>query len=95
VARIANTTDLCLGSLLGAPDRGYAMVEARETVRGLVAGLPERDRRLLALRYGEGWTQTMIATEIGTFQMQVSRSLARIMTKLRATICLGDDPAVA
>ncbi|GGK73498.1 SigB/SigF/SigG family RNA polymerase sigma factor [Mangrovihabitans endophyticus] len=80
------------GVLLGASDRGYAAVEARETLRDVVTALPERDRRLLHLRYVEGRTQTEMAAELGVSQMQISRLLAQIMNRMRSAIEPGDEP---
>ena len=43
----------------------------------------DRDRRILELRFFEGWTQEQIAHDIGVTQMQVSRLLSRILKDLR------------
>ena len=45
-----------------------------------------RDRRILELRFFEGWTQEQIAQDIGVTQMQVSRLLSRILKDLRAEL---------
>jgi RNA polymerase sigma-B factor len=45
--------------------------------------LGDRDRRILQLRFVEGWTQSEIGEDIGVSQMQVSRVLRRILTDLR------------
>ena len=44
--------------------------------------LSERDRVVLALRYGRGDSQSRIARRIGISQMQVSRCLRRILDDL-------------
>jgi RNA polymerase sigma-B factor len=46
--------------------------------------LPERERRILYLRFYEDLTQSEIAEVIGISQMHVSRLLARAIDKLRA-----------
>ena len=48
--------------------------------------LAPRDRRILELRFFEGWTQEQIAQDIGVTQMQVSRLLSRILKDLRAEL---------
>jgi RNA polymerase sigma-B factor len=45
--------------------------------------LSDRDRRILQLRFVEGWTQTDIGADIGVSQMQVSRLLRQILDDLR------------
>lgn len=49
----------------------------------LIASLPERDRLMLSLRFGQEMTQTQIAERLGVSQMQVSRLLSTCLTKLR------------
>jgi RNA polymerase sigma-B factor len=48
-----------------------------------VRALGPRDRRILELRFFQGWTQEQIARDIGVTQMQVSRLLSRILRDLR------------
>jgi RNA polymerase sigma-B factor len=72
-----------LGELLGHDDSGWAEVEARVALGPAVRRLTSRDRRILHLRFFEGWTQAQIAADIGVTQMQVSRLLSRIMRDLR------------
>lgn len=45
--------------------------------------LPERERRVLHLRFYEGKTQSEIAADIGVSQMHVSRILTQTIEKLR------------
>ena len=68
---------------LGGVDDALQLVEDRETLRPLLARLPNRERRILAMRFGRGMSQSQIAAEIGISQMHVSRLLSRSMTKLR------------
>jgi RNA polymerase sigma-B factor len=49
----------------------------------MLAGLPERERRILILRFVDGKTQTEIAEVVGISQMQVSRLVARSLAQLR------------
>ncbi|QNN55088.1 sigma-70 family RNA polymerase sigma factor [Nocardioides mesophilus] len=76
-----------LGELLpGLDDDDHASVDARVILGPAVRRLGERDRRILYLRYFNGWTQEEIARDIGVTQMHVSRLLTRIMTDLRASV---------
>ncbi len=72
-----------LGELLGHDESGWSEVEARVSLGPAVRRLGARDRRILQLRFFEGWTQAQIAEDIGVTQMQVSRLLSRIMRDLR------------
>ncbi len=56
------------------------------SVAPLLASLPERDRRILSLRFFKGWTQSQIAADIGVTQMQVSRLLSRTLERLRVQL---------
>ncbi|WP_019930227.1 SigB/SigF/SigG family RNA polymerase sigma factor [Nocardia sp. BMG111209] len=68
---------------LAVEDNGFALVEETLTAGPLLAALPERERRILIMRYGHGKTQAEIAREIGVSQMQVSRLLSRTLAGLR------------
>ncbi len=57
-----------------------------ETVRPLLAALPERDQTVLRLRFFENMTQTQIADRLGISQMHVSRLLARSLAVLREKV---------
>ncbi|MGH3742595.1 MAG: RNA polymerase sigma factor SigF [Micromonosporaceae bacterium] len=69
--------------LLGDEDRGMQSVEDRATLRPLLKQLPEREQRIIALRFFGNMTQSQIANEIGISQMHVSRLLARSLRQLR------------
>jgi RNA polymerase sigma-B factor len=72
-----------LGDVLGAPDERYDLVDNRESLRPLVKELPEREQRILALRFYGNLTQAEIAARIGVSQMHVSRLLSRALARLR------------
>ncbi|MET0992810.1 MAG: sigma-70 family RNA polymerase sigma factor [Mycobacterium sp.] len=57
-----------------------------ETVRPLIAALPQRERTVLKLRFFENMTQTQIAQRLGISQMHVSRLLARALATLRQQV---------
>jgi RNA polymerase sigma-B factor len=71
---------------LGTVDRRLDAVIDWHTVRPLMAALPDRQRRILALRYFGGLTQTEIAAQVGLSQMHVSRLLERTLTQLRTSV---------
>jgi RNA polymerase sigma-B factor len=75
-----------LSERLAAPDDGIERVETAESLRPLLAGLPERERTVLALRFGAELTQAEIADRIGVSQMQVSRILSRTCDALRGAL---------
>jgi RNA polymerase sigma-B factor len=75
-----------LGDLMPADESGFTSAEARVVLGPLVRALSERDRRILELRFFEGWTQEQIARDIGVTQMQVSRLLSRILRDLRSEL---------
>lgn len=72
-----------LGDTLGSDDDGLEGVDNRESLKPLLAALPERERRILFLRFFDNRTQSEIAEEIGVSQMHVSRILARTLEHLR------------
>lgn len=65
---------------------GYAQVDLQMVVRDLMAGLPERERRILHLRFFEGLTQPEIAAAMGCSQSYLSRLLRRTLVQLRARL---------
>lgn len=77
------------GELIPDEDRDRAASEARLTLAPVVRALPERDRRILYMRFCEDRTQEEIGEELGVTQMQVSRLLTRIFRDLRGR--LADD----
>jgi len=72
-----------LGDVLPFEDTSHAATEARVVLQPVLRRLVERDRQILAMRFGEGLTQREIAERIGVTQMQVSRLLTRILSQLR------------
>jgi RNA polymerase sigma-B factor len=78
-----------LSELLGQEDDALARAELRLAAAPAVAALPERDRRILHLRFFGNQTQEQIAEQLGISQMHVSRLLSRTLATLRDT--LRDD----
>ena len=79
-------TDLGIADPLGDEDPGMAAVENRESVKPLLASLPERERKILTMRFFGDMTQSQIAAELGISQMHVSRLLAQTLASLRTAL---------
>jgi RNA polymerase sigma-B factor len=58
-------------------------VEDRETLAPLLDALPERERRIVLLRFYGNMTQIEIANRTGISQMHVSRLLSSTLGHLR------------
>ncbi len=67
---------------LGEIDAELTAVDDRVAVSEMLAVLPEREQRIVYLRFFEGMTQSEIAEEIGISQMHVSRLLVRSLETL-------------
>ncbi|MFF5290233.1 sigma-70 family RNA polymerase sigma factor [Paractinoplanes globisporus] len=72
-----------VGDLIGAEDPDLGLVEDRASVERLLCRLPERERRILGLRFYGNLSQVEIARELDVSQMHVSRLLSRALTWLR------------
>ncbi|MDG6110382.1 SigB/SigF/SigG family RNA polymerase sigma factor [Dactylosporangium aurantiacum] len=75
--------DVTIIDQLGGNDPQLGHVEYRESLRVLLAQLPARSQRILALRYYGGLTQHEIADHVGLSQMHVSRILRQALQTLR------------
>ena len=75
-----------IGRDVGDVDPNLDAVLDVETVRPLIAALPDRQRTVLTLRFFEDQTQTQIAERIGCSQMHVSRLLAKALATLRSQV---------
>jgi len=70
----------------GEIDLDLERVENRIALSAALQELPERDRRVVELRFVSGLTQQEIGERIGVSQMHVSRLLKQILEKLRASL---------
>ncbi|MEV6400010.1 SigB/SigF/SigG family RNA polymerase sigma factor [Streptomyces sp. NPDC051907] len=75
-----------LRDALGEPDPALDVVIDREAVRPRIRRLPERERRILYMRFFDDMTQSRIAEDLGISQMHVSRLITRCCTQLREEI---------
>ena len=79
-----------LGAALKWTEPRFDLIEQREALVPLLAALPERDRKILALRFFDGLTQTEIGQRVGISQMHVSRLLTRTLATLRAGLAVSE-----
>jgi RNA polymerase sigma-B factor len=75
-----------LADVLGEDGPGLAHATDIEAVRAHLDELPERDQRILMLRFYGNLTQEQIGDRLGISQMHVSRLLDRALTYLRAQL---------
>ena len=78
-----------VGDLLpddGGDDTELEAAEARTALAPVLKELPERDKRIIYLRFFQDRTQEEIGAELGVTQMQVSRLLTRILRDLRSAL---------
>lgn len=76
---------------LGATDERLDLVEGWTDLEPYLEELPERERRILYLRFFKGWTQSRIAEQLGISQMHVSRLLSRTLARLREAVAASDE----
>jgi RNA polymerase sigma-B factor len=74
--------DLSRGDLIGGPDPGYRRVEQVADLDRMLARLPEREKKIVRLRFENDLTQREIAEHVGLSQMHVSRLLRDALTTL-------------
>lgn len=68
---------------LGDDDWHLTWVENHQVLEPVLALLSDDEKRLLKLRFERAWTQSQIASKLGVSQMQVSRRLSALLTRLR------------
>ncbi|SCF57159.1 RNA polymerase sigma factor, sigma-70 family [Streptomyces sp. DconLS] len=72
-----------LRDFIGAEDTALELVEDFHAPAPLIAGLEERDRRIIHMRFVEELTQAEIGERLGVSQMYVSPLLSRRLGRLR------------
>jgi RNA polymerase sigma-B factor len=75
-----------LGDTLSCVETGFELAEQRIALAPALAGLDDREQKIISLRFYGNLTQSEIAQRVGISQMHVSRLLTRALAKLRATI---------
>jgi len=71
---------------MGSEDEQLETLEYRASLAPEMAKLPERERKILYLRFYRGMTQSEIADRLGISQMHVSRLLNRTLMSLREAL---------
>ncbi|MET9508216.1 RNA polymerase sigma factor SigF [Streptomyces flavidovirens] len=83
-AQLPGTGDgYSLSDALGGPDGALDVVVDREAVKPALNRLPEREKKILYMRFFRDMTQSSIAEDLGLSQMHVSRLISRCCTRLR------------
>jgi len=82
-----------LADVLGEDDQAVEHAIDIESVHAHLDELPERERRILALRFYGNFTQAEIGQQLGISQMHVSRLLSQALTYLREQLTCepGED----
>ena len=75
---------LAMGELLGGEDPDIARAADRLAARRAIGALSQRERHVLALRFGRDMTQSEIGRELGLSQMQISRILRSALERASA-----------
>ncbi|GLU45854.1 SigB/SigF/SigG family RNA polymerase sigma factor [Nocardiopsis ansamitocini] len=75
--------ETALGETLGSTDHALESVVDKEALKGALDRLPERERRVVLLRFFGNKTQSEIATDVGLSQMHVSRLLSQTLRRMR------------
>lgn len=77
-----------LSDRLTTEDDDFTIAEEWAEFEPHLRALPERERRIIVLRFFKDWTQSQIAEELGISQMHVSRLLSQTLQKLRAAVAV-------
>lgn len=72
--------------LIGSEDPRFDRIDARLSVGDALERLSAPERELLRLRFACVLTQQQIAERLGVTQMQISRLLTRVLTRLHANL---------
>lgn len=69
-------------AISASDDPGFERLEDRDVVGRAMRALPAREKRILALRFGQDLTQQEIAQDVGISQIQVHRLLTRALERV-------------
>lgn len=83
---VSSDSPLSLGGVISEEDHSEDAAEARVVLEPVLRRLSERDRRILYLRFVQDKTQREIGEDVGVTQMQISRTLTRILDALRTDV---------
>jgi RNA polymerase sigma-B factor len=85
-APLSGAPTFSLGTSLADQANTYELVDHIETLRPLVADLPDKERLILHRRFVDHRTQAEIGAELGVSQMQVSRLLRDILVLMQSAL---------
>jgi RNA polymerase sigma-B factor len=71
----------------------FGALETRAALGQAIAGLTEREQRILRLRFVEDLTQREIGEALGVSQMQISRLLTGILRRLHSSLSVTEQAA--
>ncbi|MCX5435481.1 MULTISPECIES: SigB/SigF/SigG family RNA polymerase sigma factor [unclassified Streptomyces] len=83
VMSAGDESDTALADFIGFEEDSYELIDNFHSLAPLIAGLDERERTLIHLRFVEEQTQSQIGEALGVSQMHVSRLITRVVAKLR------------
>ena len=69
-----------------APDKAFEQQEVRDRIRGAIASLPARERKVIGLYYYAEATMKQIGAEIGVNESRVSQLHARAIQRLKKAL---------
>jgi RNA polymerase sigma-B factor len=79
----ADGEGMSLADSLGRTEPAFDTVIDREAVKPALRALPERESKILYMRFFQDMTQNQIAAELGISQMHVSRLITRTCSRVR------------
>lgn len=80
---VGDDEGVTLADMVGGWDPDMQAVEDRAALPALISQLPEREQRILTMRFYGNMTQSQIAESTGVSQMHVSRLLRASLDRLR------------
>jgi RNA polymerase sigma-B factor len=82
-SELDDENDSAEAATLGDLDPELVSVDSRMSVQRLMRALPERERKVLYLRFYDGCTQSEIADQVGVSQVHVSRIIRTTLRRMR------------
>jgi len=83
---LAGEEDVTLADTVGADDPEFGHVDFHESLHVLLERLPEREQKIISLRFYGNLTQVEIAEKVGLSQMHVSRLLRQSLNFLKRAL---------
>lgn len=80
-------TGYALCEFLAADDEAFTRIDDMVSLNCALRGLTHWERRLLSMRFVDELKQQEIADQLNISQMQVSRTLTALLSKLRRQLC--------